>query len=155
MSFEDIPVRENGKQDVDSAWWNIFRTKLIEYAGLKAGSETEWTITDNQTIYANISGLQFDVTEVSYVKIRYSIWRYDGTNERKETGIIELTGKKNDQSWTMKRSSNGPDDALNVSSSIALNVTAGVVDVQFKSDSMGGTYEEKGYFRVVESLSAD
>lgn len=153
--FSDIPIRTNAKTDtVTAAWWNTIRTKLIEFAGGGVTGETEWTVTDNQSSYANISGLSFDVATYSYVKIRYTIRRYDGSTERKESGFLELTGKKTGQTWNFVRRSNG-DDALNIADSLALSVVSGVAQVQFKSDSMGGSYEEKGYYRVLETVSAD
>lgn len=153
--FDSIPIRTNAKTDtVTAAWWNTIRSKLIEFAGGGVTAETEWTVTDNQSSYSNISGLSFDVATYSYVKIRYTIWRYDGSNERKESGTLELTGKKNGETWDLSRRSNG-DDALNISGSLALDVTSGVAQVQYKSDSMGGSYEEKAYYRVLETVSAD
>lgn len=153
--FSDIPVRSNGVEDVDASWWNTIRTKLIQFAGGGVTAEATFTIADNQSSYANVTGLSFDGATYGTVEIKYGIYRFDGSSdERKESGTLILNYKKSAGSWSLSRRSEG-DDALNIASSFQLDVSGGVAQLQYKSDSMGGTYEGTMTHKVVNTLNVE
>jgi hypothetical protein len=154
--FSSIPIRTNAKTDVvDASWWNTIRSKLIEYFGEGVTGETIFTIADNQASYQNITGLSFDGDDYSHVKIEYTIYRTNGGGtERKESGTLILNYKKTAQTWTINRRSED-DDALNVASSLALNVSSGVAQVQYKSDSVGGTYQGVMTYKVSQTFNTE
>lgn len=154
--FSDIPIRTNSNTDVVFAsWWNTIRSKLIQFAGGGVTEEAEFTVADNQSSYADITGLSFDGATYGHVEIKYSIYRFDAaSDERKESGKLIIDYKKDAATWVLSRRSNN-DDALNIASSIIVSTTAGVAQIRYKSDSMGGTYEGTMIHKVISTLNVE
>lgn len=151
--FSSIPVRSNG-QTVDVSWWNTIRTALISFAGAGLVDESQATIADAQGTYQSVSGLSFDHSLVRAVDIEYTIYREDGTTSRRERGTLRAMYKAREGTWGYERQSYG-DDALGngtVSSPLIVNSSG---QVQYKSDSIGGTYVGSMRFKVVTSFAKE
>lgn len=73
--FENIPVRENGMLDVDASWWNTIRTYLINAFPNYKASSSAFTIANNQSSLADITGLLLDSSTHNFWLIRYRINR--------------------------------------------------------------------------------
>jgi hypothetical protein len=151
--FDSIPIRSNGAEggEVDASWWNSIRTALINAFGESITSETDFTIADDESSLTDITGLSVDSSEVVYAKVVYTISRTDGSTPRRETGALFLTYDDNGSSWELDRRSNFG-DALNMGNN-SISVTAGG-QLQYKSDSMGGSYVGSMKYRITESLTA-
>ncbi len=152
--FDSIPIRLNGAQggEVTAAWWNAIRTALINAFGDQVTGETSFTIADDQSSSEDVTGLSFDSAEVVFAKISYVILRSDGTTPRRESGTLWATFDNASSSWALDRRSNFG-DALNMGAD-SLTITAGG-QVQYQSDSVGGTYSGTLTYRVNESISVE
>ncbi len=153
MSFSDIPIRKNG-QKVDASWWNTIRSKLIAAFGGGVVGSTPVTINDNQSSYLAITDLVVDGAFFSYALVRYSIYRTDGTIERRESGFLHLTYKQIADVWSLERESRF-DDALNIADSLIVTTASSVAAVEYKSDAMGGTYSGKITFAIVQTFDLE
>lgn len=149
--FDAIPIRDNGLTEVDASWWNSIRTALINAFGDQINAQTPFTIADDQSSLADIAGLVFDEAEVIFFKMRYSIFRTDGSSPRRETGIFEAAWDEATSSWLYKREAISG-NALNMGAD-SLQITA-AGQVQYKSDSMGGTYSGTIVYKILETLAA-
>jgi hypothetical protein len=153
MSFADLTVRANATK-IYASWFNDIRTKLISYFGAGLVAETQFTIADNQAAYANITGLLFDHLVVRSVKVEYSIYRTNGSStERREMGTVTLTYKPVAGTWAIARVTDTDDDALNVTDSLYVVPATG--QMQYKSDSVGGTYVGKMRYKVLTSFDKE
>lgn len=154
MSFAGIPSRSNGDQ-VFASWFNLLQIAGAALESLLNASNsltpTKFTIADNQASFANVTGLVFDHTVIRAAIVQYTIYRTDGAIERRETGLLHLGYKNIAGTWTLERQS-FMDDALNVASS--LQVTSGG-QIQYKSDSMGGTYSGFMTFQCIQPFAAE
>lgn len=150
--FDTIPIRTNGSEEVDASWWNTIRTKLIDAFGESVTGETKVTVADNQSAAADITGLVFDKTEVVYALIRYTITRTDGASPRRESGTLELSTTDDDSDWELIRTAVRGDALNNGANSLSVT-SAG--QVQYTSDSMGGTYEGSITFRVLDTIKKE
>lgn len=147
MSFSSIPVRSNGAK-IESAWFNTIRQELINFFGGGAIDETQFTIADNQSSYANITGLVFAGATYASFKVQYTIYRFDGTSdERREVGTLTASYSADADAWTYSRRIDDGIDALGIDDSLFVT-SAG--QVQYQSDSMGGTYEGYIRYKVLE-----
>lgn len=118
--------------------------------GSNIGTPTVFTIADNQTSLQNITGMLIDHTINQCVVIEYTIIRSDGTNKRREHGYLSLT-YDTQNGWFLNRNSQGV-DVLNKGTSI--QITAGG-QVQYQSDSMGGTYAGKMTWQLQSAFAAE
>lgn len=155
-SFNDIPERTNGgiSNLVLADWWNILKRagkRLENIFGSGLVEETQFTIADNQSSYANITGLLVSSATLVYAEIRYSIYRTDGTTPRRESGRLELEYDNGASAWRIA-DRQASSDALNMTDSLA--VTA-VGQVQYKSDSMGGTYVGKMRWKICNTIGVE
>jgi hypothetical protein len=107
--------------------------------GSNIGSQNVFTLADNQSSLQNITGMLISNTANQCVTIEYTIIRSDGTNKRREHGYLYLT-YDSQNGWILNRTFQGA-DALNMGSG-SLQITSGG-QVQYESDSMGGTYAGK------------
>lgn len=147
--FSSIPVRENS-DDVDASWWNTIRTKLVTFFGAGINDPQTFTIADNQSSYADITGLLLDSSTYTYYEVFYTIIRSDGTNKRRERGFLYFS-YDSQNGWAMNRDS-GNADALNMGvDSIALSSE----QAQYKSDSMGGTYAAQLTWQITRTVAAE
>lgn len=148
--FSDIPIRSNGAVvPVDASWWNTIRTKLVSFFGTGVTAPATFTIADNQSSYANITDFVLDSATYQYYAVEYTIIRTDGTVKRRERGMLYFS-HDSVNGWVMERIS-GNADALNVADSLALSSQ----QLQYKSDSMGGTYEGKFTWKIVSTFDAE
>jgi hypothetical protein len=143
--FNDLPLRENA-DDVDSSWWNSIRAALVMVFPWIFGEE-QFTLLDNQSSYVDITGFIFDGTILAAVTVEYTFYRTDGAEERRETGYITAHYFPIGATWSFSRRTDHGTDALDplgaITDAFRVN-TAG--QLQYKSDSMGGTY--LGWARV-------
>lgn len=152
MALVDLAIRENGKK-IYASWFNDIRTKLLQIFGSGAVSETQFTIADNQSTYQNVTGLIFDKDVVQAVKVEYTIYRTNGSStERREVGTLTCTYKPVAAAWTWARVTDTEDEALGIDDGLKVT-TAG--QVQYKSDSVGGTYVGKMRYKVLTSFDKE
>lgn len=148
-------ARSNGDGEesrVQASWWNDFRTLLINLFGNGTVNETQFTIADNQAAYVDITGLLLDQTVTRAVRIDYTIYRTDGAGtSRREMGSLFCAYKPIAATWALSRSQ-VLDDALNVASSLQIT-NAG--QIQYKSDSVGGTYSGKMRYKVTMAFNTE
>lgn len=150
--FSDIPIRANGSTFYAS-WVNDIRTALINFFGAGFLGETQFTIADNQSSYASVTGLLLDHNTARAVDIEYTIYRTNGSSiERRERGTLYCTYKAVAGAWSFERVTHQGDDALNIANS--LNVTS-AGQVQYKSDSVGATYVGKMRYKVVLAFNKE
>lgn len=143
----NIPIRANG-QKIDSSWFNTIRSALISLLGTGTIDETQFTIADNQSSYASITDLVFSGATYASFKVQYTIYRFDGTSdERREVGTLTASYSADADAWTYSRRIDAGVDALGIDDSLFVT-SAG--QVQYKSDSMGGTYEGYIRYKVLE-----
>lgn len=156
-NFNDIPERTNngGPSNIVLAdWWNILKRagkRLENIFGSGLVEETQFTLADNQSSYANITGMLVNSASLVYAEVRYSIYRTDGTTPRRESGRLEVEYDNASSAWRIadRQSSS---DALNIADSLA--ITAGG-QVQYKSDSMGGTYVGKMRWKICNTIGVE
>lgn len=114
------------------------------------GAATIQTLLDNQSSPVSITGFVIDHTVNQCVTSEYTIIRSDGTNFRREHGSLVLL-YDTQNGWSLTRKSEGA-DALNDGNS--LTITAGG-QVQYISDSMGGTYAGKITWKINTAFAAE
>jgi hypothetical protein len=103
-------------------------------AGVGAISETSFTIVNNQTSAADVTGLLFDGSLVEAARIEYSIYRNTtgvGAVELAETGEIRLAYSPVAETWDMQRVAIG--DA-----GVTLTVTT-LGQIQYTSSNLTGS----------------
>lgn len=141
--FSDISIRVNSDTEyVEASWWNDIRTALINAFGGGATAESKFTMTDNQSTFADITSFTFDGASYGSVVAEYTIYRYDGTStERRETGgVLKFGYKPQAGSWSLDERRSAGDDALNITGGgLQVTTTSGVGQVQYKTDNMGGS----------------
>lgn len=112
--------------------------------GSNIGAQNVFAIADNQSSAQNITGMVIDHTVNQCVTISYTVIRSDGTNKRREFGHLYLT-YDSQNGWAISRESWGVDVLNNGAAS--MSITAGG-QVQYESDSMGGTYAGKMTWQI-------
>lgn len=115
------------------------------------GNQNTFLVLDNQSSLQNITTMLIDHTVNQSVVIEYTIIRSDGTNKRREHGFLFLT-YDTQNGWILNRTFQGA-DALNMGS-LSLQITAGG-QVQYESDSMGGTYAGKLTWQIQSAFPAE
>lgn len=140
MSFSDIPVRENGPQRVEPRGINL-RTAGIaieSFLGSVIGLTT-FTIANNQSAAANVTGLAFDGASVKVAIIDFRIRRNtisSGAQERVQAGTMLAVYKQTAGTWSLTALSQAGDDA-----GVEFSITSGG-QVQYTSDDQSGTPDE-------------
>lgn len=131
-------------EDVNSVTqFTVDNVKTGNGSGTSLGAAQVQTLFDNQVTPTNINGLKLDFTVNQMVEVDYTIIRSNGTVWRREQGALKLAYDAVN-GWRLQRSSNF-DDALNSGQSLTIT-NAG--QVQYLSDSMGGTYAGKISWRI-------
>lgn len=160
--FEDIPVRSNfDTAYVEASWWNTIRTALVSaFPGVTASS-TAFTIANNQSSYANITGFILDSATYTRYKWRYRIQRSDDTPDvRDEIGT--MSAKWDGSAWSYIRTieeGNALGDGVEggetqVGATDAYYIVPATGQVQYKSSNMtGGTYVGKHEYKILETWS--
>lgn len=144
-----IPLRSNG-QIIKATWFNVLKNIIEGVLSPNAISQTTFSIADNRTSLTSITNLVFSSANVLSARVFYSIYRTDGTIERRETGHLTVRFSAISNAWTWARESSG-DNALNFNDSLIVN-SAG--QVQYLSDSMAGTYSGNIKYKVLEVIDA-
>lgn len=103
MSFENIPVRENATTDVDASWWNTIRTYLINAFPGRQWSSTPFTLANNQSSLANITGLLLDSSAYTFYRIKYRAQRSDDS-PASYYEVGELIAWHDGTQWNYRRS---------------------------------------------------
>lgn len=108
MSFNSIPIRQNADIS-DTSWWNTIRTELINFFGGGAIPQTVFTIANNQSSAADITGLVLDKASYGFYKIPYTYFRRtDSANER-VYGVIYCHYNVETDTWTLDDKPEGGD----------------------------------------------
>lgn len=95
-------------------------------------STTSFTLTNNQSSAANITGLNFSTSSVRSAIVNYSIYISTSLNEYSETGTLFLSYKNTAGSWDLTRFAGGSD------SGITFTITS-AGQVQYTSGNVSGT----------------
>ena len=142
--FSSIPIRSNADTGlVDASWWNTIRTALIAFAGTATIDETQFTIAGTQASYQSVTGLLLDHSVSRAHQIAYTLYRTDGTNSRRELGVLHAMYKATEGTWYYERDSRGDDVLGNGTVANCLIVNASG-QVQYKSDNFAnGTMRYK------------
>lgn len=136
MSFSDIPIRENG-QEIDSSWFNTIRSMLVAiFPGAGSNISAPFTIANNQSSYADITGLLLDNTEATSWVLKYEIYRKTDSAERHEVGTMTISYKPIDDAFTLSRVADHGDDAMNIDDAFFVTTLG---QVQYKSDNISGS----------------
>ncbi len=116
--------------------WIQFYRLLLEYI-IPLGIESTAKIANNQSVAANVTGLQFDFGEKNQANVEYIIQRITtgtGATELIQTGIFQLAYKPITKAWYMNTiGTTGPDV-----SGVTFSVTTGG-QVQYTSTNITGT----------------
>lgn len=117
-------------------WQNFFRSLFERVYSL--GIEASFPLVNNQSVAANIEGLQFDYRKVNQAIIEYVIQRITGPTlsptELIQTGCFAVVYKPVAATWNIVNiGSTGPDAA-----GITFSITTGG-QVQYTSSNMTGT----------------
>jgi len=127
---------------------------MFKSGAAASAAETTITVTDNQSTLSDITGLSIDGSIHAMKRILYSIYRTDASSDhRRESGILTLQYNQGSTTYTIGRNSNGDDALNNGADSIDINSSTG--QVQYKSDSMGGTYTGKLTFELIASIKIE
>lgn len=137
MSFSSIPVRANG-QDILYSWFNVLRTAGIAieaFLGSAFLGETSFTVVNNQSSAANVTGLSFSGASVRSFVVDYQIYRNTtggGATELAESGTLVGVYSTVAASWEMAQPSVVGD------AGVELSITA-AGQVQYTSSNITGT----------------
>lgn len=137
QTFTAIPTRQNG-QEVDASWWNLIRLAGINLESVFGTSgyagETAFTIANNQSSAADVTGLSFSGSAIRSFAIDYQIYRNTtgtGATELAESGTLMGVYSTVSGSWEMTQSQVG-------SAGVTFTITnAG--QVQYTSTNITGT----------------
>lgn len=119
--------------------------------GSSIGTPNVFVIADNQASPQNITGLLVNNVVNQCMVIEYTIIRSDGTNKRREHGYLYLT-YDSQNGWVLNRNFQGA-DVLNMGAS-SLQITS-LGQVQYETDSMGGTYAGKMTWQVMSAFATE
>ncbi len=133
-----------------------FSTALISSFGAGIlGTETQFTIADNQSSYADITGLVLDASVSRALDIEYTIYRTNGSSiEKRERGILVCLYKAVAGTWSYEARSWG-DDALGNGTIADPLILTSAGQVQYKSYSIGATYVGKMRYKVSTSFTTE
>jgi hypothetical protein len=105
QSFASIPLRSN-KERIEHFWFNILRQAGVDLGDFNGGDTsippTDFTITNNQSTPANVTGCLFDGSQVRGARISYCVYRNTtggGATELSERGDIFITYKTVAGTW--------------------------------------------------------
>ena len=151
MSFSAIPTRSNGPA-ITATWFNSIRTAgiaLENFLGTFTGL-TSFTIANNQSVAADVTGLLLDGASVKMAIIDYRIRRRTtggGGEERVQGGSIVALYKQTAATWSITPGPQSGDDA-----GVEFSITnAG--QIQYTSDNQAGTPDESVLKYTVRALA--
>lgn len=137
QTFASIPTRNNS-DTVDASWWNILQAAGAFIESLLGGAgyqgETAFTIANNQSSPANVTGLSFTGNTQRSFEVTYQVYRNTtggGATELAESGKLLGVYSTVAGSWEMTQESVG-------NSGVTFSITnAG--QVQYTSTNITGT----------------
>lgn len=158
QTFSALTTRANGRK-VLASWWNTIKnagTRLEEIFGLGLVPQTQQSFTDGMSA-TNLTGASFAPASYTGFKIRAKSYRDDGTNQRAH--IITITGIYNSKKaeWRLDVEETGESCTSGACASVGsgLTFTMSTNQVQFASDTMGGSHTGKLNWKVVETFTAE
>jgi len=122
-----------------SGWAEEVNTVLNTLFGNNDITTTSFSIGDNQSTPANITGLRFDPSLVRSFEVTYDAIRSDGASQIQENG--KIFGIYNGSTWEITNEFNG-DAGLDF-----IMTSAG--QLQYYSSNIGGTYTGTMKFKGV------
>lgn len=136
MSFSSIPDRANG-QKISYSWFNALKTAgaAIETFLGTFISETSFTIANNQSSAANVTGLSFSGASVRSFSVDYHVYRNTtggGATELAESGVLTGVYSTVAAAWEMTP---GP---VVGNAGVTFSITA-AGQVQYTSTNITGT----------------
>lgn len=158
--FSSLTRRSNADtNNVEASWWNdIIDALIAAFPGL-AVSTSSVTIANNQSSYANITGLLLDKDTYTYYKIQYRIERSDDNPDvRMEVGTINARYVSG--AWTYTRSiefgnalGDGSEGGDYGTDYLSINSSTG--QAEYKSSNMsGGSYAGTFDYKISETWGA-
>lgn len=121
------PVWGEGAAD-----WAEEVTKVLDFLfGSNDIIGTSFNVLDDQTTFQDVIGLTFDQTQVRSFVVNYNVFRTDGNNNFVESG--QMWGNYTGSDWQFSIDRVG--DA-----GMTFDITSNG-QVQYKSSSIGGTYD--------------
>lgn len=138
MSFTSISSRVNGEKILYS-WFEALKAAGVLLEGLVGTSfvtETSFTVANNQSAAANVTGLLFDHTLVRSAIIDIDVYRNTtstGATELKEVRSFTASWKPVAAAWTLTDIGGGGDD-----SGVVLTITS-AGQVKYTSTNITGT----------------
>jgi hypothetical protein len=154
--FNDIPTRTNTQVNV--SWWNSLRAAGAFLENMLGGGiavETQFTIANNQSSAASITGLVFDKTVYITAEVQYTVMRKTDTAASgvRETGRLLCTYESQENAWNIEPlvdtfMTNGP-------SGITFSITS-AGQIQYTSTNItGANYVGKMRHKVVSTFSVE
>jgi hypothetical protein len=140
-------------EDVNSnVIWTVDQVSVTSN-GSNLGSPNTFTIADNQSSAQNITGLLMVGSTNGAMTVEYTIIRSNGSStKRREHGFLYF-GYDSVNGYVMIREIMVGVDSLNKGSN-GLTITSGG-QVQYETDSMGGTYAGQMTWQVVSAFAAE
>lgn len=131
--------------------WSEDQVSVAQTSPSAFGPIITQSILDNQSAYVNVASLLITSSVNQCVSVEYTIIRSTGVVKRRERGMLYLL-YDSVNGWSLTRESQGA-DALNKTITSLAITTGG--QVQYKSDSMGGTYAGQISWRITNAFAAE
>jgi hypothetical protein len=134
MSFQEIPIRQNGQVFLYS-WFNSLRSAgvlLEQFIGEDYIPNQEFSLANNQSSAANVTGLLLDKDDYQLALIYVGVKRSTDSVEVMSGGILTAVYRTLTNTWELLDQLNGDDDG------VTFSITSGG-QVQYTSDNMSGT----------------
>lgn len=150
-----IPTRNNG-QRITKAWFNTIRTVLLGLMGGGVSQEATFTLANNQSSAADITGLTFNKSLYCHYRIEYSFWRQTDTASSgvREYGEINAHYDHEADEWTMDVSPKGGGFG-GITWSID-NTDTDAAQPQYTSTNISGAnYEGTLTYKIVSTMNID
>lgn len=148
-STYDVP--ENGQSP---SWGDDLHDVVVALANASNSASgpsdipmTSFTVANNTSSVANITGASFDTTLVRSFILNYSVYRTTTTTEMSEVGVLYGTYKSTAATWDFSQQRGGI-------ANITFTITSGG-QLQYTTDNFGGsTYSGKMKFYAKSFLQA-
>lgn len=158
QTFSALTIRANGRK-VLASWWNAIRNagiRLEEIFGSGLVPQTQQSFTDGMSA-TNLTGASFAPASYTGFHIQAKSYRDDGTNQRSH--IINVYGEYNSKraTWECHQDEVGRSCTSGATTSVAsgLTFTMSTNQVQFASDTMGGSHTGKLNWKVISTFTAE
>jgi hypothetical protein len=137
-TFSQIVTRVNG-DDILASWFNELASAGDNIENFLGGGfipETLFTVANNQSAAANVTGLVFDPTKYRSFTIDYQIYRNttgSGATELAESGILKGVYKTVSATWEMIPVGQVGD------AGVTLTIVSATGQIQYTSTNITGT----------------